>query len=141
MDNIETVQDIYAAFGRGDIPAILERLAEDVRWDDYPHANGGAEAGVPWLQARHGRDGVQEFFATLAPLDIGRFEPLAYMADGDRVAALIDIELTDRESGRTIADEELHLWRFDDSGRVVEFRHYVDTAKHIHLAGLVGTAA
>lgn len=28
MDNVKTIHEIYAAFGRGDIPAILGRLAE-----------------------------------------------------------------------------------------------------------------
>ena len=36
MSNLQTVQDIYAAFGRGDIPAILDELADDVRWDHLP---------------------------------------------------------------------------------------------------------
>ena len=47
MSNIPTVQDIYAAFGRGDVPAILAQLAEDVDWE-----YGMADAGVPWLQPR-----------------------------------------------------------------------------------------
>jgi ketosteroid isomerase-like protein len=28
-------------------------------------------------------------------------------------------------------DEELHLWTFNDNGKVVRLRHYVDTAKHL----------
>lgn len=28
-----------------------------------------------------------------------------------------------------------HLWSFNDAGRVVRFRHYLDTAKHIWAAG------
>ena len=33
MGNAETVQGIYEAFGRGDIPAIMERMSETVEWD------------------------------------------------------------------------------------------------------------
>lgn len=33
MSPIETVRQIYAAFGRGDVPAILACLAEDVDWE------------------------------------------------------------------------------------------------------------
>jgi ketosteroid isomerase-like protein len=33
MGNLETVQKVYEAFGRGDVPAILDELADDVRWD------------------------------------------------------------------------------------------------------------
>jgi ketosteroid isomerase-like protein len=28
-------------------------------------------------------------------------------------------------------DEEMHLWTFDDEGKVTRLRHYTDTAKHI----------
>src|SRR3954451_5457164 len=52
-----TVGAIYEAFGRGDVPAILERLAEDVAWDPWPD-NFAQRAGVPHLVARHGRDHV-----------------------------------------------------------------------------------
>jgi ketosteroid isomerase-like protein len=33
MGNLEVVQEIYEAFGRGDVPAILDHLADDVGWD------------------------------------------------------------------------------------------------------------
>jgi uncharacterized Fe-S radical SAM superfamily protein PflX len=33
-------------------------------------------------------------------------------------------------------NQEVHLWTFDDSGKVVRMRHYVDTAKHMATAGL-----
>jgi ketosteroid isomerase-like protein len=32
MSNVATVQSIYEAFGRGDIPAILDRISDDVIW-------------------------------------------------------------------------------------------------------------
>jgi uncharacterized protein len=37
--------------------------------------------------------------------------------------------------GGRFADEEIHLWTFDDGGRVTRFRHYCDTAKHIAAVG------
>ena len=30
----------------------------------------------------------------------------------------------------------MHLWTFNDDGQVSRFRHYSDTTKHIHAAGL-----
>ena len=61
MKTIDTVKRIYEAFGRGDVPAILEHVAEDVDWE-----YGAVDAGVPWLQRRRGREGVASFFASLA---------------------------------------------------------------------------
>lgn len=34
--NVNTVQDVFGAFGRGDIPAILERVADDTHWASTP---------------------------------------------------------------------------------------------------------
>jgi ketosteroid isomerase-like protein len=41
-----TVQGIYEAFGKGDVPAILEVLADDVEWEAWEN-NSAVEAGVP----------------------------------------------------------------------------------------------
>jgi ketosteroid isomerase-like protein len=53
MTNVGTVQQIYEAFGRGDVPAILEHLADDVEWE-----YGLTSTDVPWLQPQHGRTEV-----------------------------------------------------------------------------------
>lgn len=40
--NLATVQTIYAAFGRGDVPTILGALSEDIEWEA-----GGLDHGIP----------------------------------------------------------------------------------------------
>jgi uncharacterized protein len=124
-----TVAGIYEAFGRGDVPAILERLADDVQWEHWsswtPH-----QAGVPWLEARSGKPGALEFFQVIGAWTIRDFQVLDLMVSGSQVAAEIVIEV-ELPSGATYRDEELHLWTFDGDGKVRRFRHYVDTAKHI----------
>ncbi len=35
MSNLGTTQAIYEAFGRGDIPFILDQLADDVAWEQW----------------------------------------------------------------------------------------------------------
>jgi uncharacterized protein len=126
--NVATVQGIYEAFGRGDIPAVLDKLSEDVRWEDWAD-NHGQRAGVPWMAPRSGRDGAGEFFAIVGGLEIREFSVLAVMAGGDQVAAEIVIDAETPDGGR-YRDEEVHLWTFDDAGRVARMRHYTDTAKH-----------
>ena len=59
--NLETVKQIYAASGRGDIPAILDTLADDVAWEAWAD-NSASKLGVPWLLPRHGKSGAAEFF-------------------------------------------------------------------------------
>ena len=131
MGNAATVQAIYEAFGRGDVPAILERLADDVRWDEWPAPTSAQDAGVPWLASRRGPDGVGAFFESLAGLEIHTFAPTAIVAGDEHVVALIDLDATVRASGMRVRDSEVHVWQFGADGRVDAFRHYVDTGKHV----------
>lgn len=123
MNPIETVQQIYAAFGRGDIPFILARLADDVEWE---HDNA---APVPWLQTRRGRDQVPGFFdALFTHVEITEFVPTFFGAQGDTVVSLVNLKFTVRATGRTVVEpDEVHIWRFNAAGQVQRFRHRVDT--------------
>lgn len=126
MRNIETVQAIYQAFGRGDVEAILGHLADDVEWE-----YGRIDAGVPWLKTRRGRAQVPAFFEALAGLELQRFQPKVVLGDGNVVVALIDVALVVRATGRRIVEEdEVHLWHFDTDGRVLRFCHKLDAHQH-----------
>lgn len=131
--NVETVQAIYAAFGRGDVASILECLAEDVAWESWSN-NFAQRAGVPWLKALHGRKAAAGFFQMVGTFKISRFQVLSLMAGGNQVAAEIEITAEIPAAGGAYSDEEMHLWTFNDRGQVVRFRHYVDTAKQIAAA-------
>jgi ketosteroid isomerase-like protein len=132
-DNLATVGAIYAAFGKGDIPAILEHLADNVHWEEWAD-NSAQKAGVPWLQAREGKAGVLEFFKVMGSLNVLDFRVLSLMAGGNQVAAEFEIEFETPSTGRRLRDQEMHLWTFNDEGKVVRLRHYTDTAKHIAAA-------
>ena len=134
-DILETVKGIYDAFGRGDIPAILATLADDVAWEAWDD-NSGAKAGVPWLQPRHGREGAAAFFGLVGPhLQVRDFRVLSIMAGDHQVAAEFVIEADIPSTGGHYRDEEMHLWTFNAEGKVTRLRHYTDTAKHIRAAG------
>ena len=124
--NTETVQEIYASFGRGDIPTILEKLREDIEWE-----HDAMDHGVPWLLPRRGKAEVGRFFETLSQLEFLRFEPVAILEGGNQVVATIRVELVVKATRRAIRDFEAHLWTFDESGRVARFRHLADTHQHV----------
>jgi hypothetical protein len=129
LSNLKTVQDIYAAFGAGDVPAILSKLAPDVNWE-----YGQGSNDVPWLQPRRGRAAVGGFFESLGGADFHKFAPKELIDGGEVVLALIDVEFTVKATGKRVAEEdEIHLWRFNAAGEVVRFRHGVDTHQH-HVA-------
>jgi uncharacterized protein len=130
-DHEVVVRGIYEAFGRGDIPAILGRLAEDVAWEYWEST--AHDAGVPWLVSRRGRAGAEAFFQSVGSWTFQEFTVRDILASEQRVAVMVVVEAT-LPSGKRFRDEELHLWTFDDEGKISEFRHFVDTAKHIALA-------
>ena len=136
---IQNVQSIYQAFGAGNVPAILEALDRDVQWDVW-REHSAQRAGTPHLQPRRGPDEVMAFFQVLSGLTFHEFKVLGGSGDERQVAAEIDIDFSVGATGRRVRDEELHLWTFGADGKVTRFRHYVDTAKHAWVHGLVAKA-
>jgi hypothetical protein len=129
-DHAAIVGGIYAAFGRGDIEAVLAPLAEDVSWDADWADLFSQRAGVGVAAPRHGSAGVLEFLALVGTFQMHDFQVLDLMASDRQVVAQVTIEMSYPNGGR-FRDEELHLWRFSTDGKVTALRHYTDTAKHI----------
>ena len=126
MSNLDTVQDIYKAFGEGDIPRILSYLSPSVEWE-----YGVNSTSVPWLQPRRGPAEVGTFFESLAALEFHRFTVKHVVGSGDLIIALVDLEGAVKATGRPLVEEdETHIWHFDSSGKVIRFRHRVDTLQH-----------
>jgi hypothetical protein len=132
-DNLAIVSAIYQAFGQGNIPGILEHLADDVHWEAWAD-NSAQRAGVPWLQPRQGKDGVLEFFKIIGGFKIKEFQVLSLMVGGNQVAAEFIIEAEVPSTGGHYRDEEIHLWTFNENGKVIRLRHYTDTIKQIAAA-------
>jgi ketosteroid isomerase-like protein len=128
MSHIDTVKQVYASFGKGDIPSIIDRLDENVAWDTQSQVTG-----VPWLLPRRGKANIPAFFESLAPLHFTRFEPHTFFADGDKVFALIHLEIDSKGKHYTIPNEG-HLWKFGGDGKIVEYQHVTDTALHQRVA-------
>ncbi|MBL1075969.1 nuclear transport factor 2 family protein [Nocardia sp. 2] len=128
--NAEIVGSLYQAFGAGDIAHILDQLTDDIAWDADWTANSAQLAGIAHMAARKGPAEVAEFFALLADWTFHDFTVLDVIGGGGQVVAEIRVDVT-LPGGARITDDELHLWSFDENGKVTRFRHYADTAKHI----------
>ncbi|MDX1941707.1 MAG: nuclear transport factor 2 family protein [Saprospiraceae bacterium] len=134
VSNLRTVQTIYEAFGKGDIPTILEHVSADVIWEAWAD-NSAQKAGVPWLQNRPGKNGVMEFFQVIGTMQFHDFQVLSIMDGGHQIAAEITLDVT-LANGNRFQDEEMHLWTFNDEGKVTRLRHYADTHKHMKAVGI-----
>lgn len=125
MNHKKTVEEIYAAFGRGDIPAILNQLADNVEWE---YAYQKAPNPLPWLQPRNGRNQAALFFESLEAVEFHHFAPTAILEGQGLVVALVNIDFTVKKTGKRVVEtDEAHVWRFNDAGKVARFRHCADT--------------
>jgi len=118
MSNLERVQQMYAAFGRGDVQFILNGLAADVTWcDDGP-------ATVPFFGDRRGRDQVAQFFQAVGThLDLQEFAPREFFVQGEQVIVLGFERGRVRSSGRSFEGHWAHVFTFR-AGLVTAFREY-----------------
>jgi ketosteroid isomerase-like protein len=121
--NIATVKDIYEAFGRGDVEAILEQCTDDVDW--------GVDSAVeiaPWHGVKRGKAEVPRFFAGIAQAGpVTEFTPLGFAGNDDEVMVFLRYAFTANETGTHVSMHLHHYWRFRD-GKVAYFRGSEDTA-------------
>lgn len=120
-DNKRVVQSLFESFGRGDIPAVLSLLREDVSWD------APGPSVVPYHGRRRGHEGAKEFFTQLGTtVEFESFEPGAFIAEGDKVVVL------GRERGRVrstgkVFDNDWALVFTLKEGKIAEFFCYENT--------------
>ena len=120
--NKRTVQTIFEAFGRGDIPAVLEHVSEDVTW------KAPGPAVVSYFGDRQGHAGATEFFVQLGgSVDFEHFEPGAFIAEGDKVVVLGRERGRVKGTGKTFDNEWALVFTFD-GGKVSGFQCYENTA-------------
>lgn len=130
--NVATVSGTYEAFGRGDIPAILEQFAEDIRWEHHPTGNAAQDRGLRFMRPRRGREEVAGFYEDIEEdFEMHSFNPHSFLAGDGLVAVVIEYELTVKSTGKRVHDEEIHLYELAPDGKITSFRHFLDTAKAI----------
>lgn len=123
QDNKKVVQDAYAAFGRGDIPGLLNMLSPDIEWQGVI----GAGPNVPTRGVRRGHAEVGRFFEQVgATVDFKRFEPREFVAEGDKVVALGYYEAVVKPTGRPFTSDWVMVFTLRD-GKIVRFQEFTDS--------------
>jgi uncharacterized protein len=127
-ENVATIRSLYEAFGRGDIPYILDRLHADVEWH--------APVTVPFSKGLYrGPEEVAQFFAGMVEyIAEPSVETQEFLAAGDRVVAFLRFRGRGAESGLPFDTPEAHVWRLSE-GAVVEEKTYADTAAIVQALG------
>ena len=121
--NTKIVQDAYAAFGRGDVQALLGYFDENILWKPVQ----GAARHVPTAGERRGKASVGEFFKIVSEqVNFLRFEPREFVAQGDKVVALGHYEAK-APTGRGFESDFVMVFTLRD-GKVVQFQEFSDSA-------------
>jgi ketosteroid isomerase-like protein len=123
--NVETIKEMYEAFGRGDVDAILGLVTDDVDW-----ATDAALATAPWYGPKQGKTGVRSFFEGIGQTGpVTEFTPQSFTSndDGD-VQVFVRYGFTVTATGKDVAMNLHHYWRFRD-GKVCFVRSSEDTAQ------------
>jgi uncharacterized protein len=122
QENTQIVQELFAAFGRGDIAAVLGALTEDTEW----HVPG--PSSVPFAGTYQGPEQVGQFFAALGgAVEFEAFEPREWVAQDDKVIVLGYERPRARATGRVYDNQWAMAFRLR-GGKISRLRIYEDTA-------------
>jgi len=119
--NLDIIRDIYSAFAKGDVPAVLSAFSTDIHWTE-------AE-GFPYGGIYIGPDAVLSnvFMKLGTEWDGFRAVPHAFVTEGDTVVALGDYGGTYKATGKSFSAPFAHVWTLHD-GKILRFQQYTDTA-------------
>jgi ketosteroid isomerase-like protein len=122
--NVTLVQNLYAAFQRGDIAPIIAALAGDVVWTVH-----GRPGDHPAFGVAKGPQGVQNFFGIIADTQTATdFSPREYDAAGDKVFVRGRYAWIIRKTAKPVSAEWVHIFAIK-GGKVTSFDEFTDTAQ------------
>lgn len=120
MSNLNSVQKVYDAFAKGDIPSVLGFLTPDIAWTE-------AE-GFPYAGTYHGPKAVLEGVFMRLGSEWNGFAAVAdeFIDGGDTIVALGKYSGTYKKTGKSFQANFAHVWKVKD-GKASRFIQYVDT--------------
>jgi len=120
-DNKKLIQDMYAAFGKGDLGALLKPLAKDAEWTYF-----GSKT-IPFAGTFRGPQGAQKFFETLlGNVEVQDFQVEDFLADGDKVIVLGRERMKVKSTGKSWDARWAHVFVLK-GGQVMSFREFSDS--------------
>ena len=131
--NLELVNGLYEAFGRGDVPAVLGAFDAQIVWreaDSFLYADGNPYVGPQAVAA-----GV--FQRIVSDVDGFAVVPQCFTEGADTVVVEGRYRGTMKSTGTPVDAQFAHVWQVRD-GRIVRFQQYTDTRQWAEAAGVVG---
>lgn len=120
--NLKVIEDLLAAFGRGDMPAALNSFAEDVDW-----RMPGPKV-IPYVGNRTGRPQVAKFYQELAEACMVEHWELRKLIDGgDDVVALGFERLRVKSTGKAF-EQHIAIVYTLRAGKIAAVQFFEDCA-------------
>jgi ketosteroid isomerase-like protein len=128
--NGDIVKGIYAAFAKGDVPAVLGTFDAGIVWNEaegYRFAAGNPYKGPQTI--------LQDVFMPLVTqLDGFTVTPSNVIDGGDRVAVEGRYTATVKATGAPLDAQFVHVYELR-GGKIVTFQQYTDTAQWTRALG------
>ena len=120
IDNTEQVMNIFEAFGRGDIPYILDQLSDDARFVSH------LDPIVPWAGEFTGKDDVARFFQALgSSVEVSGHPVNDVITQGDTVVATGEVTFRVHATGKPGSSSWVYIFKLAN-GRVQSYDQYND---------------
>ena len=123
-ENVKTVESMYAAFAKGDIPTVLAGLDPQVEWweaENFIYADGN-----PYVGPQSVLQGV--FMRIVSDWDGFAVSPTGVLDAGDTAIGHGHYSGTHKQTGKQVRAQFAHFFTFRD-GKIVKFQQYTDTAQ------------
>ena len=125
VSNVQLARDMYDAFGRGDIPAVLGMMDPDIEWREA-EGNPYKPDGKAWL----GPEAVLNnlFMRLGTEWDGFAVHPMEFYGAGSTVVVEARYTGVYKQSGKSLDAQVCHVLKMRD-GKLASFQQYVDTAQ------------
>ena len=123
VSNAAIVANLYEAFGRGDIPFIVDHIDDSCEW-----IGAGGEY-LPTGGSYKGKDAVKFFMNLGSSVEFTSFNPIAIHDIGNNeVISFGNMSGNSKITGKPSSSDWAMHWKFNDEGKVVYYQDFHNTA-------------
>ncbi|HEU0075582.1 MAG TPA: nuclear transport factor 2 family protein [Dehalococcoidia bacterium] len=132
MSTVDVVKNLYDAFGKGDVPAVLGAMDPNIEWREA-ESNPYKMDGQAWV----GPDAITQnlFMKLMADWEGFTVTPKSYHDAGDSVVVEGRYTAKHNATGKHLDVQFCHVWK-GATDKVTSFQQYTDTAKLQEAAGV-----